>query len=92
MKRTIWKYTLRGSREAKKMPQGAQILTAAEQRGDICVWALVDPTAPLVERAFTVVGTGKDADHLTDAAQYVGTVLLVHGALVFHVFDLGEVA
>lgn len=62
------------------------------------IWALVDPSAEKVERRFVTVGTGHavpdGTDHVErptiDDAKFVPSRWL-GGALVFHMFDLGEV-
>ncbi len=84
MPKTIWKYTLQpeGSIE---IPKDAELLTVAEQYGEICLWALVEPTAPRVERSFVSFGTGHDVPD--DNLSYVGSAQLQGGALVFHVFE-----
>ena len=66
------------------MPRGAKVLTAQAQFGMPVIWALVDPNAPVVERAFLMLGTGHDAP--TAALEYVGTIQLHDGSLVLHVF------
>lgn len=69
------------------MPAGARVLSVAVQDGVPCVWALVDPAAPLRPRAFAWRGTGHDASGL-EAARFVGTVLMADGRLVFHLFEV----
>jgi len=83
---TIWKYITHDTATSFDMPDGARILHAGEQHGQICVWALVDPSAPLKPRVIKVVGTGWlfTESNLT----YIGTVTLEDGALVFHVFEV----
>jgi hypothetical protein len=44
-KKVTWKYVI-GS-EPVSMPKGAEILSVQEQRDEICVWALVDPSRPV---------------------------------------------
>ena len=90
--REIWKYILdRTDRAPVSMPKGAQVLSAGVQ-GDcdlVCIWALVDPEAERVGRRISVYGTGWPiAD---DPGVFVGTVSTADGALVWHVFDGGEV-
>ncbi len=42
MKR-VYKYPLRvNDRQIVKLPKGAEILSVQIQRGDICLWALID--------------------------------------------------
>ena len=81
--KTIWKFTLAPG-FGVPMPIGAEVLHAAGQGADVCVWALVDPTAPEERRYFDVYGTGHPMP--AEPGRYVGTVHLP-GPLVFHVFD-----
>lgn len=90
----IHKYPLRlgGETNNISMPKGAQLLHVAAQEtpvyeAQVCVWALVDPKERVVTRQFLIVGTG----HPVPAGKYVGTALMDGGALVWHVFDRGEV-
>lgn len=77
-----------------EMPKGAKVLHVHEQNGDICLWALVDvpkpPQNPEWERRkFIALATG---DKIPDdwTVEYVGTVHMHGGALVFHVFEITE--
>lgn len=96
---TIWKFELAPDTVEISMPQGAKILSAGVQpqsatyvyEQTVCVWAMVESDAPKVTRRFCTIGTGHPAT-LADTGVFVGTVMLVNGALVFHVFDLGEVS
>lgn len=88
----IHKYPLRIADEpAVTMPRGARLLAVQVQHGRPCVWALVDPDAPLVTRRLALRGTGHPAEGLA-MAPFVGTFQLEGGAFVGHLFDLGEVA
>lgn len=82
--KTIWKYKLLPDTPIH-MPVGAQILDVQEQHGDICIWALVDPTSKTVPRLLKVYGTGHDITD--DPGRYIGTFQLKDSGLVFHVFD-----
>jgi hypothetical protein len=85
---TIWKYPLTAA-SGLRMPRGARLLTVQVQAEDVCLWALVDPEAPMVTRTIRVFGTGHTVKlAATDA--YIGTFQLSGGALVFHAFDGGE--
>ena len=83
--KTIWKFVVEPACSID-MPAGAQVLSVREQGGAICLWALVDPAAPLEARRFIWVGTGH---RMPDEAPltYLGTGHLDQGALVFHVFE-----
>lgn len=83
---TIYKYELNpgsGDIVTVEMPAGAEILTAREQHGGICVWARVNPDSPKQHRRFRVAGTGHPD---VQPWLYVGTAFLMAGQLVFHVF------
>lgn len=73
------------------IPAGAKLLHVAEQHGELCLWALIDLTVPVVKRLFRVAGTGHPITGLEASWPFVGTGLLMGGKLVFHVFDGGEV-
>ena len=68
------------------MPEGARPLHVANQNGDLCIWALVDPSLDVanVERKFLVCGTGHP---VMEPAIYIGTAHFNSGMLVLHVFD-----
>jgi hypothetical protein len=83
---TIWKFVLKPvDEQTVEMPSHARVLSAKEQDGEICVWALVNPNDYKTQRMFRVVGTGHTSERL-DLWQFVDTVMLAGGALVFHVF------
>jgi hypothetical protein len=84
--RSIWKFNLAPGETTLQIPQGAGILTAAEQFGGISMWAAVDPEKPLVDRKFAVFATGQSIETLL-GHKFIGTVLLNGGSLVFHVFE-----
>lgn len=89
--KAIWKFPVHTTDAFEiEMPQGATLLAVQTQVGDPQLWALVNPDAPRVTRAFRVVGTGHY--HPDERfGDYVGTYQLLNGGLVFHVFDMGEV-
>ncbi len=71
------------------MPEGAKILSVQVQRGVPCIWAEVDPTAPIVERNFEIRGTGHNVGQV---GSFIATFQLENGSLVFHIFDSVKVA
>lgn len=94
----IWKFQLAEKLELEgesplvqrfEMPIGAKLLTIQLQRGNPCLWALIDPLEKkLTSRKIVTYGTG----HAIELGlEYVGTYQLLDGALVMHVFDGGEV-
>lgn len=75
------------------MPEGAEVLWADVQTSENgmdlpYLWAVVDPSAPLVDRHFHVVATGQ---HFKRRGKIkVGMVTLRQGylsLLVFHIFE-----
>ena len=62
----------------------------AESRGVPMLWALVDPEAPKVQRRFLLVGTGQPLPDEVEGFTFVDSFQLQNGALVFHLFDVGE--
>lgn len=68
------------------IPKGAEPVEVHEQHGAVHMWVLADPSAPLTERTFQVVGTG----HLEvpDDAVHIGTAHLSGGVYVFHIFEV----
>lgn len=68
------------------MHHGAEVIHVGEQHGQLCIWALIDESAPRQHRSFRIAGTGHDVD-CTTWNKYLGTVHLAGGALIFHVFE-----
>lgn len=86
----IYKYML-GIRDTQTVPMttGARILSAQVQDGAVCVWAIVDPSKPQVQRVIEMRGTGHNAHAVADLP-FIDTVQVAGGSLVFHLFDGGE--
>lgn len=90
----VFKYPLQiVSDQRIELPKGATILHAGDQGGTLCLWTMVDETAPVVQRHIAIYGTGHVIPIDVEPTHYVGTVMYgANGGLVWHVFDLGEVA
>ena len=83
--KTIWKFTIELTSEQKVlMPRGAEILTVQIQRDFLSLWARVDPKAEAEERSILVRGTGHEVQ---DHAKYIGTVQVLDGQFIWHVFE-----
>lgn len=69
------------------MPIGSRIISAKEQRGKLCIWALSDLRCSNKSKEIKIVGTGHDIDY--DIGEYyfnfVDTVVMSDG-LVWHIF------
>jgi hypothetical protein len=88
IEKSIWKFPLSGeSCDLIEMPKGAVTLSVQTQRGEICIWALVNPNAETEKRLFVTVGTGRSISLSTGI--YIGTVQTSDGFFVWHVFDCG---
>ncbi len=82
---TIWKTVLKvADVQDIEVPADAELLTAREQFGELCVWFKCDPSRPTEKRRVGICGTGHPAPA---GARYVGTGFLSGGALVLHVFE-----
>ena len=82
---TIWKVVLKvADIQDIDVPADAELLTAREQYGELCVWFQCDPSKPMTKRRIAICGTGHSAP---EGARYVGTGFLSAGALVLHVFE-----
>lgn len=82
----IWKFVLEiTSRQWVPMPRGAVVISAANQDGSLCIWAMVNPDHPTVGREFNVIGTGNKVDADVERV-FIDTVLI--GPFVWHVFEL----
>jgi hypothetical protein len=73
------------SGEPIEMQEDAEILSLQMQHGVPCLWALVDPEKPHINRLFCVYGTGHEIDE--PVGKYIGTFQQCAGAFVFHVFE-----
>jgi hypothetical protein len=90
--KTIHKFPLHASDlTVLDLPVGAQVLHAGAQRGTPCVWVLLDTDEPDIRpRRIGMFGTGHPASKHATAGNYVDTVFLHGGDLVFHIFDLDK--
>lgn len=83
--RVVWKFRLLSGLQIP-MPKGAKVLTVQYQLGvGPCIWADVDPHAPLEDRVFAETGTG---GNIPLHGKYVGTWQEESGALVCHLWEV----
>lgn len=84
--KTVYKYNFEIADEVCiEMPLGADILCVQVQNDTPCIWALVDTEQPVQKRWFSVYGTGHPAPNAY-LREYVGTIQMMGGRLVWHVF------
>jgi len=89
MQRTIWKFPLDTiDNQDIEMPSDYELLAVQVQNGSPQLWALVDPETPPKAVSIRIVGTGHRI--LDEKIKYVGSYQLLHGALVYHCFELLE--
>lgn len=81
----IWKFPLNIGRNSVYMPGGAEILTVAAQRDNLCIWAHVDPCSAKAQRLFVVEGTGNILHEECTPDRYIGTAHWTH--FVLHAFE-----
>ena len=94
MNMIIFKYDLRpNDRTLLVLPQGAKPLYVDQQNGNIKLWVEQDQKPNLADgiraRAFLTVPTGEVFD-LSGVHRYLGTVLTIEGALVWHVYEVTD--
>ena len=65
------------------MPVGAEVLSVGVQEGRLRLWAMVETTAPVMERVFYVCGTGNPVN--IGSARFIGTVQM--DFFVWHIFE-----
>ena len=85
--KTVYKYPLKIDDYQKvNLPMGAKILCIKVQNGIPCLWALIDKEQTYDE-AVTIrcAGTGHD---IKDEVEYIDTIMVAGGALVFHLFKV----
>ena len=70
------------------LPKDAKILSVQIQKGILCLWALVDTSAPIEQRKFRLAGTGHPIKENLDELQFIDTIQSHEGALVFHIFEI----
>ena len=84
----IYKYPLEKIGELViAMPDSAQILTCQMQGNELCLWALVHELNRPEDRTLEVVPTGHTMPFFEGQREYIGTVQMAGGALVYHVFE-----
>lgn len=88
---TIWKYVFPlDTNQTVELPTGAKVIHVAGIRDEVTAWFLLDPiaflldpTAKLEQRKFSVYGTGHK---ISDRAVYVGTAIC--DPFVWHLFEI----
>lgn len=88
----VFKYTLEFSDHiVLELPVGAEILHFGIQDDVLRIWALVDPTVEKEIRKFRLAGTGHPITEPDSELNFIGTVIMRNGLLVWHLFEIKEV-
>ena len=68
-----------------------RFLSVQMQRGEACMWVMVDTESPKEAHKFVVIGTGQKVPFDVESGKYdyIGT-FLPNPNLVFHVFEVFE--
>ena len=97
--RAIYKYILQPltTQTLQVKPLGnvqfkEQVLKVAVQDDHVCIWCLVDQTQPEREVGVALVGTGQMLPDHIQKENYIDTIMLAGGRLVFHAFVIPEQA
>ena len=85
--KNILKYALKvEDKQYLQLPLNSRLLSVEEQRENIVLYALVDDEEQTLEKYLIIMhGTGHRADDVS-GYNFLGTVQLKNGALVFHIF------
>lgn len=88
MKKVVYKYKLQITKVIQEvvLPLGAQILCIKMQNDELYMWALVDPDQTYNE-VVKIRCAGTDHE-ITEDVEYIDTVMLLDGELVFHFFKV----
>lgn len=96
---TIWKFPIKiQDEQLVEMPKRSIILTVQIQGPEPYIWAIVNDDAKIINRKIRLAGTGTELPNVmaharayhTNARAYIGTIQLIEGNLIYHVFDEGE--
>lgn len=86
----IFKYPLKVTDiQSVSLPVAHQILSVQVQRGEVCLWARVWEDTPLMPKLIYIYGTGHPVEDRIPM-DFMGTIQMRDGALVFHVFCEGN--
>jgi hypothetical protein len=82
---SIWRSDCRQFEQEIAVPTAARFLSAQIQGDQLCLWALVNPKAPLQLKRIVILGTGHPVP--TEQMRFIDTVQMENGALIWHIFE-----
>ncbi len=84
----IWKYKLKNHAVTDIcLPRDAKVLFIGAQGEDVFLWAQLDNTKPVLNRAFCSYATGQA---LPDYGEYIGSAITSHMD-VWHIYEVPRV-
>ena len=91
--RKIFKYELHlGTDTVIEITEGSKVLKCAIQGERICLWILVydehEFSVPRERRRFRIYGTGHPIVQDSEDMEYIDSVLVDGGSLVWHIFEM----
>lgn len=93
--RVIWKYTVQeASLLDLRLPRNGIVRKVAEQHGKLCFWVEFSSDPKLKEpdyedRHFRIYATGQHIPNY-ELMEYVDTVLMAGGNLVWHIYEVTD--
>lgn len=81
--RQIWKYEISLGITILNIPSGGIVRHLGVQNDNAYIWVEIDPAKELVERKFSIYGTGWDLTE--DVGTYVGSIQ--EGPFVWHLYE-----
>lgn len=86
---TVWKCLLNIEDEhVLEIPSPAITLSFQVQNGALVLWFLVNPELGKVTKVFRLAGTGHQINNSLSELEYIDTVQLKGGKLVYHLFEI----
>ncbi len=83
----IWKFDLEiTDTQHVILPMDARLLSVGNQRGNLCLWAIVNPVKAMETRCIEIIGTGNPIEKLVGFhREFLGTIVI--DPFVWHVFE-----
>ena len=87
---TIWKYPLDllSDNIELEIPSPAKSISFQIQYGKPTLWCLVNPDMDTVKKKFRMAGTGYTIDDKLEDLKHIGTVQILNGNLIYHLFEV----
>ena len=84
MYKAIHKYPLTSQTNYVSLPSGAKVVHfGLDPMGVLCMWAIVELSAPAITRRYVILQTGQQA--INGTMQYLGSCMV--GPYMWHLFE-----